>query len=87
MSKNRSGSISREQADKLFNMTAGKLGSDSETLRREFQSGNYQRALSSLSKSDAQKLQKALSNPELTAKVLSSPQARAIMEKLSKGGK
>ncbi len=87
MSKNRSGSISREQADKLFNMTAGKLGSDSETLRREFQSGNYQRAMSSLSKSDAQKLQKALSNPELTAKVLSSPQARAIMEKLSKGGK
>lgn len=87
MSKNRSAPISSGQADKLFSMTAGKLGSDSQTLKREFQSGNYQRAMSSLSRSDAQKLQKALSDPELTAKVLSSPQARAIMEKLAKGGK
>ena len=69
MSKNRSAPISSGQADKLFSMTAGKLGSDSETLKREFQSGNYQRAMSSLSRSDAQKLQKALSDPELTAKV------------------
>ena len=87
MSKNRSGSISKGQAEKLFGMAAGRLGSDSETLKREFQNGNYQRAMSSLSRSDAQKLQKALSDPELTARVLSSPQARAIMEKLSKGGK
>ncbi len=83
MSKVLQGSLSNKQSDKLFGYAAKKLGSDPQTLKREFQNGRYDRAMSSLSKGDAEKLRRALADPEMTAKVLSSPQAQAIMKKLS----
>ena len=83
MSKTPAGSINDKQSDRLFGYAAKKQGSDPATLKREFQNGKYDRAVSSLSKSDAEKLRRALADPAMTAKVLSSPQAQAIMKKLS----
>jgi hypothetical protein len=81
--RKQNGSYDKRSADKLLGVAAKKLGSDPETLRKQFQSGNYDSAVSSLSGKDQQLLQRALSDPELTAKVLNSPRAQEIFRKLS----
>ncbi len=74
--------ISKNQQEQLITMTSKKLGVPEEQLRRELQSGTFDRLLSTLPKNDQQKLTAALSNPVTAQAVLSSPQAKQLMQKL-----
>ena len=74
--------LSKNQLDSLVTMTSKKLGVPEAQLRTELQNGTFDRLLSTLPKSDANKLTAALSNPATAQMVLSSPQAKELMQKL-----
>lgn len=68
----------------LLNLAASKLGTDPAGLERMIKNGETDKAAAGLPKDQQQKLKAALSDPEAAKKVLQSPQARAIIEKLKK---
>lgn len=74
--------ISKNQQDALVAMTSKKLGVPEEKLKEELKNGTFDRLLSTLPKGDQQKLTAALSNPVTAQAVLSSPQAKQLMQKL-----
>lgn len=78
--------ISKNQQDILVSMTSKKLGVPEQQLRNELQNGTFDRLLATLPKQEQQKLTAALSNPATAQVVLSSPQAKQLMQKLF-GGK
>lgn len=79
--------ISKNQQERLVTMASKKLGVSEAQLRGELENGTFDRLLGTLPKSEQQKLTAALSNPATAQAVLSSPQAKALMQKLfgSKG--
>lgn len=79
--------ISKNQQDMLVQMTSKKLGVPEAQLRQELQNGTFDRLLSTLPKQDQSKLTAALSNPATAQMVLSSPQAKELMQKLFGGKK
>ena len=79
--------ISKNQQDMLVQMTSKKLGVPESQLRQELQNGTFDRLLSTLPKQDQSKLTAALSNPATAQMVLSSPQAKELMQKLFGGKK
>lgn len=74
--------ISKNQQEYLISMTSKKLGVSEEQLRRELSNGTFDRLLSTLPKSQQSQLTAALSNPATAQAVLSSPQAKQLMQKL-----
>lgn len=69
----------------LLDIASQKLGTTPETLQRQLQVGTFEKALSAMPGSEAQKLRQALSNPKTAEKILSTPQAQAIYKKLNQG--
>lgn len=67
----------------LLNMASKKMGTSPENLRNNLEKGNIDALTKGMSKEDNQKLMQALSNKELTQKILSSPEAQSLMKKLS----
>lgn len=67
----------------LLNMASKKMGTSPENLRNDLQQGNLDSLTKGMSKEDNEKLRQALSNKELTQKILSSPEAQSLMKKLS----
>ena len=68
----------------LLSMASKKLNTTPEELERQLKDGTFEKALSSMPSNDAKMLQQALSNPKTAEKILSSPQAKAIYDKLNK---
>ena len=68
----------------LLSMASKKLGTDPATLQNQLQNGTFDKALGSMPSKEASMLKQALSNPKTAEKILSSPQAKAIYEKLQK---
>ena len=68
----------------LLSVASKKLGTTPDALQQQLQSGTFDKALGSMPSKDAAMLQQALSNPKTAEKILSSPQAKAIYEKLIK---
>ena len=79
--------LSKNQLDSLVSMTSKKLGVPESQLRTELQNGTFDRLMSTLPKQDQGKLTAALSNPATAQMVLSSPQAKELMNKLFGGKK
>ena len=67
----------------LLNVVSKKIGVPPEKLRKELEEGKFDSALSAMNKNDAAKFRQAVSNPGIVEKMMSSPQARALYEKLS----
>ena len=67
----------------LLGMASKKLGTTPEQLQKQLQDGTFEQALNGMPNKDAEKLKQALSDPKTAEKILSSPQAKAIYEKLS----
>ncbi len=82
---NNFGNIPSKDMDKLLKTVSEKLGTTPEVLQAQLRSGELDKAMSGMSREDTQKLTQALSDKETCAKVLSSPQAQAIIRKLSQG--
>ncbi len=79
--------LNKNQQEMLISMTSKKLGVGEDDLRRELSAGTFDRLLNTLPQNDRQKLTAALSNPATAQAVLSSPQAKALMQKLFGGKK
>ena len=67
----------------LLNIVSKKIGVPSEKLKKELEEGKFDSALSAMSPNDAAKFQQAVNNPQIVEKMMSSPQAKALYEKLS----
>ncbi len=78
--------LNSAQRDMLISMTSKKMGVPKEQLTRELQAGTFDRLLGTLPKDDQKRLTAALSNPATAQAVLSSPQAKALIQKIF-GGK
>lgn len=66
----------------LLAVASKKLGTTPEVLQKQLESGVYDKALAGMPRNEAAMLKQALSNPKTAEKILSTPQARAIFQKL-----
>lgn len=72
-----------KRADALFDVVAKKLNMPAQQLKNEFKQGNFNSALKNMNAAESEKLNAALNNPQLVQKLVSSPQMKALYEKLS----
>lgn len=86
MNEKKNSQFNSQNLNGLLQVVSKKLGVSPEQLRRELESGKFDHALQNMSSSDAQKFQQAIRNPQIVEKLMSTPQAKALYEKLS-GGK
>ncbi|SEH60936.1 hypothetical protein SAMN02910265_01705 [Ruminococcus flavefaciens] len=71
----------------LLNAVSKKIGVPPEKLRTELEEGKFDSALSAMNSTDAAKFRQAVNNPKLVERMMSTPQAKALYEKLSGGKK
>ena len=67
----------------LLNVVSKKIGVSPEKLRSELEEGKFDSALNAMNRNDAARFQQAVNNPKIVEKMMSSPQAKALYEKLS----
>ncbi len=65
----------------LLQALSKRLGTDSEELKSAAQQGDINNLIKGLHPSDAEKIQKVLSDKNATQKILSSPQAQKLLKK------
>lgn len=75
---------SDDRLENLVNTTSKHLNTSPEELKNAAQSGNMQKLFSQMSPTQAQQLQKILSDEDAAKKLLSTPQAQALLRRLSK---
>lgn len=78
--------IDKNQLQGLLNAVSKKVGVPPEQLRKELEAGKFDRALSAMNPAESAKFQQVMKNPKLIEKLMSTPQAKALYNKLS-GGK
>lgn len=71
-----------EQINSLVDMLAQRLNADSTQVRTALEKGKLDKVLQHMDQKQAQKISDILSDPEQAKKVLSTPQAQAIIKKL-----
>ncbi|MBQ9898207.1 MAG: hypothetical protein IJM44_01970 [Ruminococcus sp.] len=71
----------------LLGAISRKIGVPQEQLRKELEEGKFDSALSAMNSSDAARFRQAVNNPKLIERMMSTPQAKALYEKLSGGGR
>ncbi len=71
----------QNELNKLLQTAAERLGTDPQSLKQKAESGELSQLLSQLSPSDSQKMQQVLSDPQAANKLLSTPQAQALLKK------
>ncbi|MBQ3138116.1 MAG: hypothetical protein IJB68_01210 [Ruminococcus sp.] len=81
-----SNNIDKNQLQGLLNTVSKKIGVAPEQLRKELEEGKFDSALSAMNQQEAAKFQQAVKNPALIEKLMSTPQAKALYNKLT-GGK
>jgi len=79
--------IDKSKINGLLNVISRKIGVPPEKLKNELEEGKFDSALNAMNKNDAARFQQAVSNPKIVEKMMSSPQAKALYEKLSGGKK
>ena len=67
----------------LLNAVSKKIGVPPEKLRSELEEGKFDSALSAMNRNDAAKFRQAVNNPKLVERMMSTPQAKVLYEKLS----
>ncbi|MBE6788718.1 MAG: hypothetical protein E7539_03535 [Ruminococcaceae bacterium] len=68
--------------DELIKLASQKLGIDGESAKQMGDKEKQNELLNKLSDKDKEKVSKVLSDPELTKKILSSPQAKSLFKNL-----
>lgn len=74
--------INREQVENLLKKVSSHLGKTPQEMENAVKQGNLTQTLNNLSSSDAQKIQKVLSDKNAASKLLSTPQAQQMIKKL-----
>lgn len=75
--------VNKEKMAYLLNAVSKKIGVPPEKLKNDLEAGKFDNALSSMNAKDAAKLRQVLNNPQIIEKMMSTPQAKALYEKLS----
>lgn len=75
-------SQNNQNINNLLNTLSKQLGTNPENLQNSAKNGNVQNLLNKMDPKQAQHLQKVLSDEEATKKMLSTPQAQALLKKL-----
>ncbi len=75
-----------KQLNGLLNVVSKKIGIPPEQLKKELEAGKFDSALSAMRAGESAKFQQVMKNPQLIEKLMSTPQAKALYQKLS-GGK
>lgn len=86
MNKNQQTPPSPENLEGLLNVVSKKLGMKPENLRKDLEAGKFDNAMRNMNPAEAAKFQQAVQNPQIVEKLMSSPQAKALYQKLT-GGK
>ncbi len=86
MNEPKNSQFSGQNLNGLLQVVSKKLGIPPEQLRQELESGKFDNALRNMNGAEAQKFQQAIRNPQIVDKLMSTPQAKALYEKLT-GGK
>ncbi len=86
MNKSPFSNLDEKKMNNLLQTVSQKLGVPPEQLRRELEAGKFDSAMQQMSAADAAKLNQAIRNPQMVEKLMSTPQAKALYEKLT-GGK
>ena len=71
-----------EKVENLLNKVSQYLGKNSNEVKKAAQSGDMAKALNSLSPEDSEKIQKVLTDKNLAAKLLATPQAQKMIKDL-----
>ncbi|WP_295074972.1 hypothetical protein [Ruminococcus sp.] len=79
--------IDKSKINGLLSVISKKIGVPPEKLKTELEEGKFDSALNAMNKNDAARFQQAVNNPKIVEKMMSSPQAKALYEKLSGGKK
>lgn len=69
----------------LLQVVSQKLGVPPEQLRKELEAGKFDTALKNMNSAEASKFQQAVKNPQMLDKIMSTPQAKALYQKLTGG--
>ena len=72
--------------DSLIKVVSAKLGMSSDQLKKELSEGKFDNAMKNMSPSDAMKFNMAMKNPQMINQMLSTPEAKALYNKLTGKG-
>ena len=75
--------MDQNQLQEMLKKASQKLGTDPATLQKQLENGSVDDAIKHLQPADTAKLQSILNNPALTKQLLSSPQAKQLLQKLT----
>ena len=75
-----------KQLENLLQVTAQRMGTTSEDLKTAAQNGDLSRMMGNMGAKESAAMQKVLTDPEAAKKLLSTPQAQALLNLLG-GGK
>ena len=71
-----------EQINSLIEQLSQRLNADSSDVKAALQKGNLDKVLMNMDAKQAQKIGQILNDPEQSKKILSTPQAQALIRKL-----
>lgn len=71
-----------KQIQDILNSLAQRLGENPDKLKANIQNGNMSKMFNNMDKKQADKIQSILNDKEKTEKLLSTPQAQALLKKL-----
>lgn len=71
-----------KQIQDILNSLSQRLGENPDKLKANIQNGDMSKMLNNMDKKQADKIQEILNDKEKTEKLLSTPQAQALLKKL-----
>ena len=86
MNGNNFSGLNEQKMQGLLQVVSQKLGVTPEQLQKELKAGKFDNAIASMNPAEAAKFRQAVQNPQMVEKLMSTPQAKALYEKLT-GGK
>lgn len=72
----------QEEINRLIDNLSKRLGKEPQQIKNAAQNGNMQSILQGMNSTQAARLEKILSDPEASKKILDTPQAQALIKKL-----
>ncbi|MCD7730640.1 MAG: hypothetical protein LUI05_03985 [Oscillospiraceae bacterium] len=78
--------FNKANMNELINIVGKKLGVSPEQLKAELESGKFDSALKNMKPADEAKFNTILNNPKMLEQFMSTPQAKALYQKLTGEG-
>ena len=75
--------LNNKNLDAMINVVSGKLNVPPDVLKKQLQEGKFDKALNNMNKSDYQKFNQLMNNPQLAQKLLSATQLQELYKKLT----